>query len=73
MRLRSVPRDVPEEIEEMEQKELEEKAKLLAKRKVKVTDDDDPVADLATPPSTVTLRAKHLLMLLVPPPYQLPK
>jgi membrane carboxypeptidase/penicillin-binding protein len=56
LRLRAVPRDVPEEVEAIEQKELEAKTKLLAKQKVKPVDDGDPVADLATPPSTEELR-----------------
>ena len=56
LRLRSVPRDVPEEVDEMEQKELEAKTKLLANDKVKPVDDDDPVADLVTPPSSEELQ-----------------
>lgn len=56
LRLRSVPRDVPEEVEEIEQKELEAKAKLKARQKVKITDDDDPVAELALPPSVEEMR-----------------
>ncbi len=56
LRLRSVPRDVPEEVEEMEQKDLDAKAKLLAKKKIKPIDDDDPVAGLATPPSVEEMR-----------------
>jgi membrane peptidoglycan carboxypeptidase len=56
LRLRSIPRDVPEEVDEMEQKELEAKAKLLARQKVKPVDDDDPVAGLATPPSVEEMR-----------------
>lgn len=55
LRLRAVPRDVPEEIQALEEKEFEAKAKLLAKQKVKPVDDGDPVADLATPPSTEEL------------------
>lgn len=56
LRLRSVPRDIPEEVEAIEQKDLEAKAKLLAKEKQRPVDDDDPVADLATPPSVEEMR-----------------
>jgi membrane peptidoglycan carboxypeptidase len=56
LRLRAVPRDVPEEVEEIEQKEQDAKVKLLAKEKRKPADDDDPVADLATPPSVEEMR-----------------
>jgi cell division protein FtsI (penicillin-binding protein 3) len=55
LRLRAVPRDVPEEVEALEQKDLAAKAKLLAKQKMKPVDDGDAVADLATPPSTEEL------------------
>ena len=49
LRLRDVPRDVPEEIEQLEQKELEAKEKLKAKQKPQVIDDDDALAVLSTP------------------------
>ncbi len=50
LRLRGVRRDVPEEIEELEQKELAEKEKLKSKdRKGQSSRDEDTVAALATP------------------------
>jgi membrane peptidoglycan carboxypeptidase len=49
LRLRDVPRDVPEEIEELEQKELAAKEKLNAKKRPKEIDDGDAVAVLSTP------------------------
>ncbi len=56
LRLEGVPRDVPQEIEEIEAKELEQKEKLRAKLKIKPVDDGDPVADLATPPTDEEMR-----------------
>ncbi len=51
LRLRGVPRDVPQEIEEIEQKELAQKEKLKSKEKSAGPDvpDEDTVAGLATP------------------------
>lgn len=45
LRMRDVPRDVPQEVEELEAKVEALKAKQPA------TDDDDPVAELTTPPT----------------------
>lgn len=47
LRLKEVPRDVPEEIEELQQKELEAKAKLH--KDDKPAQEEDTVSDLATP------------------------
>jgi cell division protein FtsI (penicillin-binding protein 3) len=52
MRLREVPRDVPEEVDELEQKELAQKEKLeKLKNKGKPDDaeEEDSLADLSTP------------------------
>jgi cell division protein FtsI (penicillin-binding protein 3) len=51
MRLREVPRDVPEEIQAIEEKELAQKQKLKAKQKPDASDDSDPMAGLSTPPT----------------------
>ncbi len=57
LRMEGVPRDVPEEVEELEAKDDERKEKLRAKLKIKPVDDGDPVADLATPPTEEEARA----------------
>jgi cell division protein FtsI (penicillin-binding protein 3) len=49
LRLRGVQRDVPEEIEALEQKEIAAKEKLKAKQKLKETDDGDALASLSIP------------------------
>jgi len=49
LRLREVQRDVPQEIEELEQKELAAKEKLKAKQKPHEVDDGDAMADLSIP------------------------
>jgi hypothetical protein len=49
LRLRGVQRDVPEEIEAIEQKEIAAKEKLKAKQKPKETDDGDALAYLSIP------------------------
>ncbi|MBV9264844.1 MAG: PASTA domain-containing protein, partial [Acidobacteriaceae bacterium] len=51
LRLREVPRDVPQEVEALAQKELEAKARLKPKQERSDTDEDDPVAQLSTPPT----------------------
>ena len=56
LRLAGVPRDVPEEIEELEAKDLEQKEKQQAKLNVKPVDDGDAVSALATPPSEEEMR-----------------
>lgn len=57
LRLREVPRDVPEEVDEIEQKQLLAKAKLEAKQKHGNSIETDPVAQLSTPPSEEEMRA----------------
>jgi membrane peptidoglycan carboxypeptidase len=47
LRLREVPRDIPEEVDELEQKEIAQKAKL--KHSEKPVEEVDTVADLSTP------------------------
>jgi hypothetical protein len=49
LRLGEVPRDVPQEVEELEQKELEAKVKLKSKQKPAESEEDDPLAGLSTP------------------------
>ena len=49
LRLRGVPRDVPEEVEALEEKELAAKEKLKGKQKIAEPQETDPVADLSTP------------------------
>jgi cell division protein FtsI (penicillin-binding protein 3) len=50
LRILNVPRDVPEEVEAMEQKELAEKARVV-KSAAPRDMDDDALADLSVPPS----------------------
>jgi cell division protein FtsI (penicillin-binding protein 3) len=54
LRIREVPRDVPEEVEELAQKELAAKEKL--KQSQKPVGEADPLAALSTPPSDDELR-----------------
>lgn len=57
LRIREVPRDVPEEVEELEQKLLIAKEKQdKAKHKDKPLDAGDAVADISTPPTDDELR-----------------
>jgi membrane peptidoglycan carboxypeptidase len=54
LRIREVPRDVPEEIEQIEQKELAAKEKLKAHQRPAA--ETDPVAALSTPPTDDEIR-----------------
>lgn len=56
LRLREVPRDVPEEIEALEEKQLAERAKKKSKDKEPVDADTVASADLVTPPSDEEMR-----------------
>lgn len=58
LRIREVPRDVPEEVEEIEQKQLlaKEKQDKLKRSKEKPLDAGDAVAEMSTPPTDAELR-----------------
>lgn len=58
LRIREVPRDIPEEVEEIEQKQLlaKEKQQKLKRGKDKPLDAGDSLAEISTPPTDEELR-----------------
>ncbi|HEX4808195.1 MAG TPA: penicillin-binding protein [Bryobacteraceae bacterium] len=56
LRLREVPRDVPQEVEDLEQKQLAERAKLKRKHAEPIDADTLASADVVTPPTEQEMR-----------------